>query len=175
MNKLKNTICYLAGNLENSDDSESWRVAFTKELEAIGVKVLDPTKPMFHEQLTESQDMRENFKLMRTHHQFDDLHEIMKNIIRRDLRAVDLSTFLVIRLEPSKPTWGTVHEIIQASQQRKPMFFLIDDKANMPMWLIGLVNMDFVFTSKSALLNRIHDFDCGNMPMDNKYWKILLP
>ena len=123
MNKLKNTICYLCGNMENTEDAENWRDSFTKDLEKINIKVLNPTRPMFHDQLSESEDMRNKFKKMRENNEFSELHDIMKNIIRRDLRAVDLSTFVIVKLEPNKATWGTTHEVIQASSQRKPIFF----------------------------------------------------
>lgn len=174
MNKLKNTLCYLAGNLESTEDAENWRNDFSQELSKLGVKSLDPTKPMFCEQFNESDEMRQNFKQMRKDGKFKELHQIMQQIIRRDLRAVDLSTFMIVKLEPNRPSFGTIHEIVVASTQRKPMFFLIDKKENMPLWLIGLVNMDLVFENKSALFNILRDIDCGNIAMDNKYWKILL-
>lgn len=173
MNKLKNTYCYLAGNLEHTDDAENWRNDFAAELRTIGVNVLDPTKQMFQEQICENEEIRNCFKQMRKNHEFSQLHDIMKNIIRRDLRAVDLSTFLIVRLEPFKATWGTTHEIIQASIQRKPILFLIDKKEDMPLWLIGLVNMDFVFETKKDLFQTLFDLDCGKTDMDVKYWKIL--
>lgn len=175
MNKLKNTIAYLAGNLENTSDAENWRLEFTKKLEVFGVRSLDPTRPMFYEQFNESEEMREEFKQMRKDGNFKGLHEIMKNIIRRDLRAVDLSTFLIVKLEPSKPTWGTTHEVIQASQQRKPIFFLIENKSNMPLWLVGLINMDLVFEKEDDLFKYLEKIDNGEEQMDGKYWKILLP
>lgn len=175
MNKLKNTFCYLAGNLESTADAEDWREDFTKELTQLGIKTLNPTRPMFHEQYHESEEMRKNFKEMRKNGQWKELHDIMQQIIRRDLRAVDLSTFLIVKLEPTKTTWGTTHEIVKASEQRKPILFLIEDKSLMPLWLVGLVNMDWVFETKEDLFETVRLLDNGETPMDTKYWKILLP
>jgi hypothetical protein len=160
--------------MENTEDAENWRDSFTKDLEKINIKVLNPTRPMFHDQLSESEDMRNKFKKMRENNEFSELHDIMKNIIRRDLRAVDLSTFVIVKLEPNKATWGTTHEVIQASSQRKPIFFMINKRSEMPLWLVGLVNMDFVFENKEELFKAIFDLDSGKRDMDSKYWKILL-
>ena len=174
MSKLKNTFCYLAGNLESTVDAEDWRENFTKELDKFGVKTLNPTRPMFHEQYHESEEMRRNFKKMREQGLWEELHDIMQQIIRRDLRAVDLSTFMIVKLEPNLPTFGTTHEIVKASEQRKPMLFIIEDKSEMPLWLVGLVNMDLVFETKEELFDKLSKLDSGEEVMDNKYWKILL-
>lgn len=174
MNKLENTFCYLAGNLESTEDAEDWREDFTEELAKFGVKTLNPTRPMFHEQYHESEEMRESFKEMRKQGEWVELHNIMQQIIRRDLRAVDLSTFMIVKLEPSRPTFGTTHEIVKASEQRKPMLFILEDKSQMPLWLVGLVDMGLVFETKEALFEKLSKLNSEEETMDTKYWKILL-
>lgn len=175
MNKLKNTFCYLAGNLESTANAEDWREDFTKELDKLGVKTLNPTRPMFHEQYHESEEMRQSFKEMRKQGKWEELHDIMQQIIRRDLRAVDLSTFMIVKLEPSKSTFGTTHEIVKASEQRKPMLFILEEKSQMPLWLVGLVDMDLVFETQEQLFSKLEKLNSGEESMDTKYWKILLP
>lgn len=173
MNILNKTICYLAGNLENTSDAEGWRDRFAKKLSLLGVTPLDPTKKMFLDQLEETEEVRKELKEWRSTGQFDKLHSFMKEIIRRDLRAVDLTTFCIFKLEPSKPSFGTIHELVVASQQRKPLLFLIDDIKQMPLWLVGLINMNYVFENEEDLFNYLNLVNNGKISLDTKYWKIL--
>lgn len=173
MKKLKNTIVYLAGNLESTSDAENWRNSLTEKLTPFGVKVLDPTKKIFNDQISETEESRQQLKKWRENGDYHLVAPFMKEIIRRDLRAVDMSNFLICRLEPTKVTWGTTHEIVVASQQRKPILMILEDKTLMPLWLMGLVNMDFVFDNEEELMSYIKDLDSGKKFMDSKYWKIL--
>lgn len=172
MNILKQTTCYLAGNLEHTGDAEGWRDRLTKELNKLDVKVLDPTKQMFLGQIAETEEIREQLKTWRENEQFSLIHDFMKEAIRRDLRAVDLSTFVICRLEPEKPTFGTITEITVAAMQRKPLLFILKDRKKMPLWLIGMVNMDFVFNSEEDLLTYLRAANDGLIGLDTKYWKI---
>lgn len=173
MNILNKTKCYLGGNLENTDDCINWREKITKELNSMGVICLDPTKQILTEQVTETEEDRIMLKNWRENCQFDKIHAFMKNVIRRDLRAIDFSYFMIFKLEPTKPTWGTVHEIVVSVQQRKPILILINDKRQMPLWLIGLVNMNYVFEKMEDLISYLKKLDSGEERMDAKYWKIL--
>jgi len=173
MNLLKNTIVYLAGALENATDGESWRNRLAPQLENLGVKVLDPTKQMFFAQSAETPEIREQLKIWRQEGNFSAIHDFMKEVIRRDLRAVDISTFIVCKLEPDIPSFGTIHEVVVAATQRKPLLFILEDKKKMPLWLIGMVNMDYVFDSEWGLLTYLKLANDGLIKLDTKYWKIL--
>lgn len=172
MNILNKSYCYLGGNLENTEDALLWRQKLTEKLSKIGVKCLDPTTKMFQDQIAETEEERMKVKAWRENGEFDKVHIFMKEVIRRDLRAVDLAYFTIFKLEPSKPTWGTVHEIVLASQQRKPVLLLIDNKKNTPIWLMGMINMDFVFESIDELIDYLERIDTGLEPIDSKYWKL---
>lgn len=172
MNILNKSYCYLGGNLENTDDATSWRQDLTNKLSSIGVVCLDPTKKMFQDQIEETEEERAAVKKWREEGEFDRVHEFMKEVIRRDLRAVDLAFFTIFKLEPSKATWGTVNEIVLAAQQRKPVLILIDKKKNTPIWLIGMINMDFVFETMDELVDYLIRIDSGVEKMDSKYWKL---
>lgn len=171
-NTLNNTTVYLAGALENAVDGESWRNRLYPQLENLGVQVLDPTKQMFLGQEAETPEIREQLKIWRKNGQFSLIHDFMKEVIRRDLRAVDISTFLICKLEPDIASFGTIHEVVVAATQRKPLLFILEDKKKMPLWLIGMVNMDFVFPSETALIYYLHAVNNGIEKLDTKYWKI---
>jgi len=173
MGILKNTNCYLVGNIEYTQDAYSWRTMISRELAAMGVKSLDPNKDNFINQTSENEDDRKRLKDARSRGEWAFVHDYMKKVIRRDLRMVDLSTFIVGRIEPKMPTFGTIHEIVEASKQSKPILLQTDRKDEFPLWLAGLVNMEMVFESWTEVLIYIHSIDGGSVKADPKYWKIL--
>ena len=172
-NILNNTTYYAAGNLENTEDAENWRDSLAKELAIFGIKCLDPTKKMFRGQVQESEETRQLLKKWRREGRFDLISPFMKEIIRKDLRAVDISTFVVVKLEPSRPSFGTIHELVISSQQKKPILILINDRKQMPLWLTGLLDMNFVFETQEELINYLKRVNSGEEKIDQKYWKII--
>ncbi len=174
MNRLNKTKCYLASPLENTNNLD-WRSIITKEFNKLGIVCLDPTIPVFENQVYESAEDREMLKEKRAIGDFKFLHEYMVQVIRKDLREIDIADFIIVNLEPSKPTYGTIHEIVVSSQQRKPIICIVPDRKSMPLWLIGLLNMDFVFESIEEVVNYINAVDSGAVEIDSKYWKLLLP
>jgi hypothetical protein len=170
---LHNTKCYLIGNLEATKDASQWREHATKELKKIGVKCFDPNKTHFVNQTTETEEDRRKLKEKRNEGDWQFIASYMKDVIRKDLRYVDLSTFLIANLEPDNPTYGTIHEIIQASLQSKPVLFHIEDKRKFPLWLAGLVDMDLVWESWDPLFDYLRALNNGEKYADPKYWKLL--
>lgn len=172
---LYKTTTYLAGNLENTSDATIWREELTEKLNQLGINVLDPTKQFLTEQVTENEQDRINVKIWRENKEFKRIHDFLVPIIRRDLRAIDYSSFVIVKIEPDKASYGTIHELIIASIQRKPILILIDNIKLMPIWLIGLVNMDFCFEKIDDLMNYLKQVNEGKIPLDTKYWKLLIP
>lgn len=170
---LYNTKCYLIGNLESTNDPSHWRESVAQRLKQIGVKCFDPNKTHFVNQHSETEQDREVLKEMRRKGNWDYVSNYMKNVIRKDLRYVDLSTFLVANIEPSNPTYGTIHEIIQAAQQSKPILFHIDDKHRFPLWLAGLVDTNMVWEDWEHLYAHLEAINSGEIYADPKYWKLL--
>ena len=170
LNKLK---VYLAGNIQNSEDSFLWREDITKTLEEFGVTALNPRVNCFLNQVSEDDVTVQNLKKDIKDKKYDQVHEYVQQIIRRDLRMVDVADFLIVNLEPSMPTYGTIHEIIMASIQRKPILFRIDKKQEFPVWLFGLVDHKLIFQTWKEIKEFLQYVnDCDINELDNKYWKI---
>ena len=174
MGILNKTKCYLVGNLENTEDAYDWRKIYTEDLEKLGVKCFDPNKNHFLNQSSETEEDRNTLKQMRDNGEWEYVHNYMKGVIRRDLRFIDLSTFIIGNIEPDQPTWGTIHEIVMASIQKKPILLTIKDKKRFPLWLAGLMDMDLVFEKWEDLLKYLVKIDSAETPANPKYWKILM-
>lgn len=173
VNNLKNTECYLAGNLENSADSVSWRLFVTDELKKLNIRCLNPRIQCFTNQLSEDQESAEFLKDLLKQDKFTEVHDFMQKIIRRDLRMVDRADFLIVNLEPGLPTYGTTHELVIASLQRKPILLRMNDKTQLPLWYAGLLDSNLIFEKWENLINYLKFVNnCNTEKLDNKYWKI---
>jgi len=173
MNNLKNTECYLAGNLENTDDAVSWRENATTVLKELGIVSLNPRIQCFTNQLNEDQESADFLKGLLAKGEHHTVKDFMQKIIRRDLRMVDRADFIIVNLEPKLPTYGTTHEIVVASLQRKPILLRMDDKSKLPLWYCGLLDMSLVFEKWDDLYHYIRYVnDCNPQELDGKYWKI---
>lgn len=169
---LYKTKVYLAGNLENSGE-QNWRLDITKRLKKLGIISLDPTMPCFLNQVHETEEDRLWLKEMREKGNFDALHRYMSEIIRKDLRMVDLSSFVIFNLEVEKPTFGTIHELAITSQQRKPILIIIKNRKNIPLWIAGLINKNCIFETQESLLKYLEGVNNEKIKIDSKYWKLL--
>ena len=170
---LYKTRVYLAGNIENCDNLE-WRAKISQKLKRLGIVILNPTKKVFLDQVQETEKTRCDLIWERSQGNYKFVHDFMKEVIRKDLRQIDLCDFTIINLDYDKPSFGTIHEIVKASEQRKPLLFLIKDKKRMPLWIIGLINMDFCFESDEELMDYLKNINSGKEKLDPKYWKILV-
>lgn len=170
---LKNSYCYLVGPIEYANNCFDWRITVTEAVKQIGIKCFDPNRDHFVNQLTESQQDRDKLREQRESGDWKSISKYMKGVISRDLRMVDLSTFIIGKIDPEVPTFGTIHEIVIASLQNKPILIYTDDKKKFPLWLAGLINMDLVFESWGDIVEYLMKINSGEIYADPKYWKIL--
>lgn len=165
---------YLCGNLENTKDAYKWRGEVAELLlKEIGVECFDPNLEHFINQLSETEETRNILKTKREEGDWDYLYNYMQSIVRRDLRYVDLSTFLICNLEPELATFGTTWELCVAHQQRKPVLFKVKDKSKFPLWLAGLFKSEFVWEEWDGLIQYLKDINSETIYANPKYWKIL--
>jgi len=172
---LYNTRVYLGGNIENSNDFCGWRDDLAKEFEKLSIICLDPTKDVFIKSFIENKKMNQTIKKWREDGEFDKLQRVMKKIVSKDLRMVDICDFAIFRLEPETPTFGTIHELINCATDRKPILILIDDKHKLPLWILRYVDMNCVFENKSSLMSFLISVDKKEKTLDDRFWKILQP
>lgn len=171
---LYRTRTYLAGNLECTEDEYTWRKKYTEFLEGLGVIVFDPTRKCFLGFEEEKREERFKYKEMRKQGEFDKLSSIFKEIIAKDLRCVDISDFCIFRLEPDKPTWGTTHELVVASSQKKPILIVTNDpEGNFPLWFTGLVNPKTIFKTDDELFEYLTSINNGEVELERKIWRLL--
>jgi len=174
-NILKNTKVYLAGNMEYTNDATNWRSYVAKELEKLEIKVLSPLDTMFMFQNNEADEDRKKLKLARENEDYEYVHNYMRGVVQKDLRLIDLSDYIIVNLEIQKPTFGTMHEIVIADQQKKPIFLIVNNKKQTPLWLMGLLQPHYIYNTIDEALEMIKKIDSGIKPIDLRRWRLLLP
>lgn len=174
MNILNKTKVYLAGNLENAQsNTNTWRDRVKTELKPLNITFLSPLEHMFTDDLPEDESNQLTVKTLRANAEFDEVHLHMKKIIRKDLRLVDISDFFIFNFDIKTPTYGTMHELVLASQQRKPVFISVGDKRQCPLWIMGLFSHKYIYNNVDEIIDVLKKIDAGEIEINNGRWRLL--
>jgi len=177
-NLLYKTRAYLAGNMETVADFQSWRDEVTVKLNKMGVICLDPSKETFINTRAENEEFRDSLIRLRESDvpgDFEKMQEIMKSIIRKDLRLVDLADFIICFLTPESPTYGTTHELVNAANDRKPIVFVMRDYKKIPLWVSRYSKKSEIFQDIDGLVGYLQEVNDGKVTLDENRWKLLKP
>lgn len=172
MNKLKNSLTYIAGPIDNCaswEDANDWRDDITEFLRGLNIGVMNPcNKPSGDE---ESPSLAGDVRALKREWAYDEASAVMKEICRVDLRMVSKSDFLIAHLDMSINMCGTFHEIVQAKMNRIPVLIHCEQgKSEIPNWLFGTCNHNDMFSSWGELKERISKIDSGEIKVDTKHW-----
>lgn len=154
-NYLKNKKCYLSGPIQFAIE-EYWRSQPTFVLqESFGVDVFDPFAD-------EKQKWTDEIKLAKNKDDIDSLINIAKQFVRKDLGMVDRSDFLIAYIPVGIQTVGTVHEIVNSNNAKKPTLLVTNSEkvSDIPLWYFGFIPKDYMFAGWTSLyeyLQKIHD------------------
>ena len=174
MNILNKTKVYLAGNLENAKAStNTWRDYVKNELGSLNITFLSPLEHMFTDDMPEDESNQLAVKTLRSNGEFDAVHQHMKKIIRKDLRLVDISDFFIFNIDTKTPTYGTIHELVLASQQRKPVFISVGDKHLCPLWIMGLFTHKYIYNNVEEIVDVLKQIDAGEIEINSGRWRLL--
>ncbi len=144
--RLKHVRIYFSGPMQYvKDNGIEWRKRLTDSLINSGFdkqNILDPTstrtgKPPLEDEIRRIQIAKER-------NDYADVAKVSKMLIRHDLRMSDVSDCTILGLfrEDSvfPKTIGTIHEVINAVEQHKPIYVLTDmEWQDFPVWLLGLL------------------------------------
>ncbi len=151
---------YLCGPMDFAKNNGiAWRTQAEEKLKAIGIKhynIFNPcNKPLSNLATPLSEEQRLAMEL-RDKEDWDALEELMQKIIHVDLRMVDKADAIIVNLSDSERTTGTIHEIVIASLQQKPIY-LIDNKGKKHVsgWLLGLVGHNRIYDNLDQVIEEI--------------------
>lgn len=172
MNYLNGKVCYLTGPITDAkDDGVGWREKITGPLQQFGIVVDDPTKTTVGGAGEVGKD-KELFKELLAEGKVGEVKERFWPIVRKDLRSVDRSDFLIFYCDTNAKMVGTVHELVIANLQRKPILMYIDKEnlKNINPWLLVFVKNGCLFHSWQDMMLYLKEVDNGKY--DTSYWTL---
>ena len=154
MNRLKGLACYLSGSIDFSPNKGCrWRNMLTPHLEKMNLKVFNPLKHSFYGTHHLETTKRPLMDELLEEGKFIELREEIKELSHWDLRAVDLSSFIIVNYDISIFTCGTHDEIFLGNRQAKPVLLMIgkNNRKKMPKWIYGRFPPEHLFESWGQL------------------------
>jgi len=175
MNKLRGQTVYLAGFIDDDPHlARGWREDITVFLQNLGIGVYNPCdKPIVNTSVHEDMDFVNRINSLKKDGKFDETTEIMKEIVRQDLKMVDLSNFVILNIDRTCHMCGSYTEFTYACMMRKPV--LVFCKQGIPAisnWMWGLGDYHYFFDDWDKLKQTIIEIDSGENTNDmNKKWR----
>lgn len=169
MHYLKDKTVYLAGNIHhtvNEDFGVGWRKDITPKLTELGIIVINPCITGVGDAATDQHYFRQLMK----ERKYEQVKKEFYRVIRKDLKAVDKADFLIFYHNPTLSTIGSVHEVINAVTQKKPVLIMCEnsliEKVN--PWLLTLIKPNWLFSEWVDLFNYLEVIDSGRT--DTSHW-----
>lgn len=160
---LENKRVYLSGPIEYDSSKLPWREEALETLKEFGLDIFDPhadPKQQWVPQIHAAKDKLD----------FDTVAKIAKSFVRKDLCMVDRSDILIAYLPHKVPTTGTVHEIINAVNAKKPVLLVCPQgKINVPVWYYGFIPHEVMFSSFTELRDYLREVDLGKYTENNRW------
>lgn len=170
---------YLAGPIDFLNDrGVGWRKELTKKLMDIGLTknmILDPTdKPVTYDGYKDFDTEKEHYYNLRRHGHWDELQKMCQMTMHVDLRFVDKSDVIFAVLNPNVPMFGTIHEIVVARQQKKPVL-IVDPRGRegTSIWAIGLVGYKNIFKTTDEAVDYLNDLFNDKIAANSEEWLFL--
>lgn len=168
MNFLSNRKCYLSGPIQYDVTGLNWRVSPKKILlEEFKIDVFDPfddPKQQWSYQLKEAREKKD----------LETISKVAHNFVRKDLTMVDRCDFVIAYIPLKVPTTGTVHEIINSNNAKKPTLLVTNtgDKTDIPLWYYGFIPHECMFGSWEDLYVYLREVN-DKKHINNRRWNYI--
>lgn len=174
MNLLKGQTCYLAGFIDDAKDDSAfaWRKDITKFLHSLNIGVYSPTdKPIINTNVIENKDFVEHISSLKRTNPVK-AAEIMKEIVRQDLKMVDVSNFLIVNIDKTCHMAGSYSELTYGVMQRKPcLIYCKQGVEAISNWVYGLGDLQLFFDNWDKLKQYIVQVNAGLQDDLDKKWR----
>jgi hypothetical protein len=152
MNRLWGNKAYLISQIDHAKDyGITWREEITPFLNSLGVIVLNPCKKPTQEG-NEVGDDQNILKKLQEVEAYDKLSEKMRQIRSIDLRMIDISDFVIVRLDMEIPACGSIEEITLANKQKKPvLIWCPQGRKRLYRWIYGMIPWTHTFDTLDEL------------------------
>ena len=176
MGYLDKAKVYLCGGIDLCDDCGiPWRRDIrnkTRNIKKIKVKFFDPTdKP--NGLVSECGIEKNKVNELKKAGMLKEAGDYVKRFRRYDLRMVDFSDFLIIKIDLNYHLCGSYFEVETACRQQKPVFAIIEQGRNScPNWLLSYLKPEEIFNNVDECVYYLVKLDKGEIPLDDR-WVII--
>ena len=172
---LDDTIAYLVGPIDRcTDKGQGWRnnIKIMAKDKGMKIRFLDPTNKLAG-LVKDVGDEQERIHYLKKEQKWEELSQLIKNIVHSDLRCVDFSDFIIMHIDPNIHMAGSYHEMIVAITQKKPIFVFVEGgKINTPSWIFGILDHNNIFDNIVDVVEHLHKINIGEICLDNR-WVII--
>jgi hypothetical protein len=172
--QLKGATCFLSGPIDRvADDGVEWRKYIREQAEKrdLGLSFFDPCdKP---EGLGSEVGIEKNKvqELVREG-KWQEAQDFVKMFRRYDLRGVDTSDFLIVKVDMNVHMCGTYDELFTAEREQKPILIVMgagQKKLDIPTWLIAFIHPDEIFETEDECLDYLEKLNKGEIEFDRRW------
>lgn len=156
INHLKGSNCYLSGPIEFCNEKLNWRINVINNLQKnFEINVFDPfsdPKQQWSDKIKECKNKKDD----------KTLSKIARSFVRKDLAMVDRCDFLIAYLPQNTVMAGTIHEIINSNNSKKPTLLVTNgSKFNISSWYYGFIDTNCIFNNWNELYNYLDKVNRG--------------
>lgn len=169
MKYLNGKTVYLCGNIKGaSDDGVTWRDDISNNLKKLGINVIDPCKK--NSTMAEIGSAKQYFTDVAKREDWKTLKEEFWPIVRWDLKGIDRSDFIIFNYDPTVPTVGSIHELVVATYEKKPILLKYDTSQldHFNPWMATFIKESHFFSTWEKMADYLEEVDNGKF--DSSYW-----
>ena len=171
---------YLSGPIDfDPSGGTKWRTKWAAELAKLGFKrelILSPTKKPLSGSDYDVDNEADLIRAAREKQNWEEMERVVSEIMHIDLRMTDKADLILARFPVDEKgnrvfTVGTIHEIIEARRQHKPVMVVWDGgKKTASGWLMTLVGHQNVFGTFEELKKRLQQIITRRTDYNKKDW-----
>lgn len=170
-NNLRHLCCYSVGAIDRVEGyGKEWRKELDEWLYDMNVIHINPHEKPFKVP-QESDEMREEVVKLKKEGRFEEAKERFGIIRTVDLRTVDLSSFIIARIDPDVHLCGTYEEIVTANRQKKPVLcHIVGGTERTPSWLVYMLPGWSFFNNMEEIRDYLHKVDTEDYTKADPRW-----
>jgi hypothetical protein len=172
-NILFGTRCYVIGAMQY-EDGQDWRNKVENALQPIGIKIFNPYKKPFINEIKEDTEARKLLNVWMENEEYDKVAKRMRAVRSDDLRLCDVSDFFIVKISPTVSSFGTGEEMTTINRMKKPTFVFVEGgKKKTPLWIMGQIPHKYIYNDLDSLLDTIKKIDSEEILIDSDRWRLL--
>lgn len=172
MNRLWGNRAYLISQIDYAIDfGVTWRDNITPILNKLGIIVLNPCKKptQIGNEVGDDQVLLRN---LQQEEKYKELSDKMREIRSIDLRMIDISDFVIARLDMKIPACGSIEEITLANKQKKPvLLWCPQGKQKLYRWIYGMIPESHIFGDLDCLFEYLNYINSDEEINDLGRWR----